>query len=281
MKNIIISLFLISLTHILSAQKYPIPQLDWDALSETKPWEKTENWSIIPQKVIPGQRITMPPSDAIILFDGADLDQWQKPKYGIAADLDGTKATVMNASFEKYPGTKPEWIIKDNVIQVTPGGGNLQTKESFGDVQLHIEWLSPVDEGKEGQLYSNSGVFFMGLYELQVLNSYENTTYSNGQAGAIYKQSPPLVNASRPPGEWQVYDIIFNAPEFDTNGNCTQKASITAFHNGVLIQNHFELDGPTFYIGKGKYFAHEARMPLLLQDHGDKVRFRNIWIRNL
>jgi hypothetical protein len=277
----ILCIIIFATANILTAQKYPIPELDWDALSETKPWVDTEDWSVIPQKVTPGRQLSMPPSDAIVLFDGSNLDHWQKPKYGIPADLDGTKATVMNATYENHPGTDPEWQIKDGAIEIVPGGGNLQTKESFGDVQLHIEWLSPVDEGKEGQLYSNSGIFFMGIYELQVLNSYENTTYSNGQAGAVYKQSPPLVNACRPPGEWQSYDIIFNAPQFNDQGKCIKKACITAMHNGILIQNNFELDGPTFYIGKGMYFAHEAKMPLLLQDHGDKVRFRNIWIRNL
>ncbi len=281
MNKLIYCLIILSMAGMLNAQKYPIPTLDWDALSETKPWEKTEDWSVIPKKVTPGDHTHMPSSDAIILFDGSNLDQWQKPTYGIPADYAGTKATVMNATYEKHAGSPPEWIIKDGVIEVKPGGGNLQTKQSFGDVQLHIEWLSPVDKEKKGQMYSNSGVFFMGIYELQVLNSYENETYSNGQAGAVYKQSPPLVNASRPPGQWQAYDIIFNAPKFDTEGNCIQKARITAFHNGILIQNNYELDGPTFYIGEAEYFAHEAKMPLLLQDHGDKVKFRNIWIREL
>lgn len=276
---LLISTFLLSIS--LQAQKYPIPQLDWDALQESKPWAKTEDWSVIPSKVTPGMYSHMPPSDAIVLFDGSDLNQWQKPKYGIPADMAGTEATVKNNSYEKHPGTEAEWLIKDGSIEVKPGGGNLQTKASFGDVQLHIEWLSPVDTIKRGQLYSNSGVFFMGIYELQVLNSHNNETYPNGQAGAVYKQSRPLVNASRPAGQWQVYDIIFNAPKFDSNGKCIEKARIIAIHNGVVIQNNFELDGPTLYIGESSYFAHEAKMPLLLQDHGDKVRFRNIWIREL
>ena len=276
---LLLSAFFLSIS--LQAQKYPIPQLDWDALQETKPWEKTEDWSVVPSKVTPGIYSHMPPSDAIVLFDGHNLSQWEKPKYGIPADMAGTEATVKNNIYEKYSGTEAEWLIKDGSIEVKPGGGNLQTKASFGDVQLHIEWLSPVDTIKKGQQYSNSGVFFMGIYELQVLNSHNNDTYPNGQAGAVYKQSPPLVNASRPVGQWQVYDIIFNSPKFDNNGNCISKARITAIHNGVVIQNNYELEGPTLYIGKSDYFVHEPKMPLLLQDHGDKVRFRNIWIREL
>ena len=146
---------------------------------------------------------------------------------------------------------------------------------------MHIEFLNPVDVEKEGQACSNSGVFMMSLYELQILNSYKNKTYANGQAGCIYKQNPPLVNASRRPGEWQMYDIVFTTPKFNKDGSLKSPAYVTAFHNGVLIQNHFELTGPTLFIGKPSYFQHPEKMPLRLQDHGDLVRYRNIWIREL
>ena len=264
-----------------NSQKYPIQEYDWSALQETKPWEATEQWTPVPKKVTPGHTTGMAPSDAIVLFDGKDLSNWHKPKYSYGAGFQDTKGHIQNNVYENFPGTEPEWQIKSGAIEVLPGGGNLATKQKFGSVQLHIEWLSPVDPGKEGQLYSNSGVFLMGLYEIQVLNSYENNTYPNGQAGAVYKQHIPLVNANRPPGEWQVYDIIFNAPKFDNDGNCTKSATFTVFMNGVLIQNNVEVKGPTFYIGEGQYIQHPDKMPIVLQDHGDKVRFRNIWVREI
>lgn len=280
MKNCISTFIIFSFYQVALAQKFPIPTLDWDALSKTEIWKETEDWSVKPTKVTPGYVNALPPSDAIILFDGKDLSQWQKPKYSFGADFDETEAKAKNRAYENFPGTDPEWDVINGVIQVRPGGGEIESKQSFGSIQLHIEWLSPVDREKEGQMYSNSGVFFMGIYELQVLNSFENETYSNGQAGSIYKQSPPLVNASKPPGEWQTYDIIFNAPTF-TNGKMTTPARLTAFHNGILIQNNFELEGPTLYIGKTEYFEHPGKMPFVLQDHGDKVKFRNIWVREL
>ncbi len=263
------------------AQKYEIPVIDWEALQETRPWEATEDWNSTPSKVSPAMTNTLAPSDAIILFDGHDLSAWQKPKYGIGADMATTEAITKNAVYENHPGTEAEWNIVSDALVVKPGGGNIQTKKSFGSIQLHLEWLSPVDKDKEGQAYSNSGVFLMGLYELQILNSYNNKTYPNGQAGAIYKQNPPLVNTSRPPGEWQSYDIIFIAPKFSDDGQLLSPAYLTAFHNGILIQNNFELEGPTLYIGQADYFPHPDKLPLLLQDHGDLVRFRNIWLREL
>jgi len=263
------------------SQKYPIPEYDWEALKVTKPWEATEVWSPIPDKVSPGIINSLPPSDAVILFDGNDLSKWQKPKYYWGAGYEDTKAHIKNNVHEDFPGTPSEWHIKSGAIEVVPGGGNLATKQKFGSAQLHIEWLSPVDPEKDGQMYSNSGVFFMGLYEIQILNSYENKTYPNGQAGAVYKQHIPLVNANRPAGEWQSYDIVFNAPQFNTEGKLLKKATFTVFLNGILVQNNVEVKGPTFYIGERKYIEHPEKMPLILQDHGDKVRFRNIWIREI
>ncbi|MCI5080930.1 MAG: DUF1080 domain-containing protein [Saprospiraceae bacterium] len=249
------------------------------AAQEMKP-EDTEVWEPEPVKVTPGV-FTAPPSDAIVLFDGSDLSNWIRPKYTVGATLESIKTMIENQQKTNFEGTDPEWMVKDGAMIVKPGGGAIETKQKFGSVQLHIEFLCPYDPGKESQGYSNSGVFFMGMYELQVLNSYENRTYSNGQAGAMYKQHPPLVNASRPPGEWQMYDVVFNAPQFNRDGSVKTPASITVFHNGVLVQNHTVLEGPTLYIGKSSYVKHADKLPIVLQDHGNKVRFRNIWLREL
>ncbi len=262
---------------VLNAQQGT--ELDWDALQKTKPWHKTEVWDPIPEKVTPGL-FSSAPSDAIVLFDGHDLSAWQTPKFSYGARMDQVQA-ILNEKINNPEFSDPQWTVKDGAMIVNPGTGALETKQAFGDVQLHLEWLSPVDPGKKDQGYSNSGVFLMGLYEVQILNSYENKTYPNGQAGALYKQAIPMVNASRPPGEWQTYDIIFNAPKFSAEGTLESSATITVIHNGVLIQNNFELKGPCVYIGEPYYIAHPAKLPLLLQDHGDKVRFRNIWIREL
>ena len=254
-------------------------QIDWIELGKTKPWLDSEEWDPVPEKVTPG-RITSAPSDAKILFDGSDLESWHNPKYEYGARMDHVES-VLNARLTAQEYTNAEWLVRDGAMIVKPGSGAIETKQSFGDMQLHIEWLSPEDPGKKDQMYSNSGIFLMSLYEIQVLNSYENSTYSNGQAGAMYKQKRPLVNSSRPPGEWQSYDIIFTAPKFDSSDELISPAYITAFHNGVLIQNHTELKGPCVYIGQAHYIPHPDKMPLLLQDHGDKVRFRNIWVREL
>ena len=240
----------------------------------------TEVWEPIPPKVTPGIFPGSPPSDAIVLFDGKDLSQWRKSALGYGGKMEEVEAIAKKrgAEIKEEPAG---WEVKDGAMIVKPGTGAIETKQAFGDVQLHVEWLAPVDPGKEGQQYSNSGVFLMSNYEIQVLNSYENTTYPNGQAGAIYKQSIPMANASRPPGEWQYYDIIFMAPRFNKEGKLLQSATITAFHNGVLIQNHFEIKGPCIYIGHPYYVQHPDKLPIILQDHGDKVRFRNIWVREL
>ncbi len=250
------------------------------AFCQVKDPKLTEVWYPEPSVVTPGNTLTAAPSDAIILFDGKDLSKWHKPKYAYGGTMQET-AEILTAKINYPEFSAPEWIVENGEMIVKPGGGAIETKQHFGDVQLHIEWLSPKDEGKEGQFYSNSGVFLMGLYEVQVLNSYDNKTYPNGQAGALYKQAIPLVNASLPPDTWQKYDIIFNAPRFDSDGKLTKTATITVFHNGVLIQNNTELKGPTIYIGPPYYVAHPPKMPLILQDHGDKVRFRNIWLREL
>ena len=173
------------------------------------------------------------------------------------------------------------WKASDNYLTVVPFAGDLQTKQSFGDCQLHIEWRTPAEVPGDGQGRGNSGIFLMSRYELQVLDSYNNKTYSNGQAGSVYKQHMPLVNVCRPPGEWQSYDIFFTAPQFYSDSLVKSPARITVLQNGVLIQNNVEIWGSMQFIGVPKYEKHDAKAPLLLQDHHNNVSFRNIWIREL
>lgn len=218
---------------------------------------KTEVWTLVPVVVTPGQGMA-PPSDAIVLFDGSNLGEWESVKGGPA-----------------------RWALDNGAMTVTPGNGDIRTKRGFGSVQLHIEWRSPEVVKGEGQGRGNSGIFLMDTYEVQVLDSYNNRTYSNGQAASIYKQHIPLANACRPPGEWQHYDIIFEAPVFNADKSLQKPAYLTVFHNGVLVQNHAELRGPTLYIGEPSYQWHPAQLPVRLQDHGDLVSFRNIWLRPL
>jgi len=199
------------------------------------------------------------PADAIVLFDGMSLAKWR-------------------SSAEKGPA---RWRVADGYMEVVRGTGSIETVQSFGDAQLHIEWMTPSPPRGEGQNRGNSGVFLMGRYEVQIHDSHENATYPDGQAGAIYGQFPPLVNASRRPGEWQEYDIIFHAPQFDVAGTLTSPARMTVFHNGVLVQDNVALLGPTSHRRRDPYEAHADRLPLSLQDHGEPVRFRNIWIRAL
>jgi len=213
-----------------------------------------------PPAVTPGATPGSPPSDAIVLFDGSDLSQWASQKDSKAA---------------------APWTVADSAMQVKPGTGGIQTRRAFGDVQLHIEWATPDLVKGEGQGRGNSGVFLMNTYEVQVLDSYENTTYFHGQAGAVYKQHKPLVNASRKPGEWQTYDIVFRAPAFDEDGKLLKRATFTVFHNGVLVQDHVEVMGVTAHDRPPYYEKHAPKLPLSLQDHGDLVKFRNIWIREL
>ncbi|MES1199216.1 MAG: family 16 glycoside hydrolase [Pseudomonadota bacterium] len=218
--------------------------------------ELTEVWTPVPAKVTPGAS-TAPPSDAIVLFDGRDLSKW--------ASVNGGDA---------------HWNVSHGVVTVAPSTGDIRTRESFGDVQLHIEWRPPVlPADKTGQDRGNSGVFLQERYEVQVLDTYENRTYVNGQAGSVYKQYAPLVNASLPPGEWQTYDIIYTAPRF--NGHMlVSPARVTVLQNGVLVQNNVTLTGGTTYRGQPVYEPH-GDAPLRLQDHGHLVSFRNIWIRKL
>ena len=216
----------------------------------------TEVWAPAPPIVTPGIG-GAPPSDAVVLFDGKNLANW--------AGKDG--------------GAK--WLVKNGAFTVVKGTGDIWTKQAFGDVQLHIEWRTPKKIEGEGQGRGNSGVFLQERYEVQILDSYDNPTYANGQAGSIYKQFIPLVNASRKPGEWQAYDIIFIAPRFTADSTLAMPAKMTVFHNGVLIQNQVELQGETVYIGKPGYTFHAEKEPLRLQDHGCPVSFRNIWLREL
>jgi len=216
----------------------------------------TELWEPRPPKVTPGTNYGEAPSDAIILFNGKDLSEW--------ASLDGTPAN---------------WTVSDGNFTVLKGkDNNIQTKKKFGDIQLHIEWRSPSIIVGEGQGRGNSGIFLQEQYEVQVLDSYESRTYSNGQAGSIYKQSIPLVNPTRKPGEWQSYDIIYTAPRFSENGRVIIPAYVTVILNGVVVQNHTQIQGATNYKGYPRYTPH-GKASIRLQDHGNPVSYRNIWVR--
>lgn len=206
----------------------------------------------------PGALPVPPPGDAVVLFDGRDLSKW----------VHGN-------------GDPARWIVRDGSFEVRPGTGDLQTRDGFGDAQLHVEWMTPDPPRGTGQDRGNSGVFLMGRYEVQVLDSYGNETYADGQAAAQYGQFPPLVNASRPPGVWQSYDIIFRGPRFDAAGRLLRPATVTVLHNGVLVQDHVTLTGPTGHYARPPYEAHPERLPIRLQDHAHPVRFRNIWLREL
>ena len=267
MKKIFILLVISSFSLSSIAQERPKP-------------EESEVWEPEPAVVTPGTWREAP-SDAIILFDGKDLSEWKTPQFkGEPIDIPATRKMLAEWD-SNFDYRAAEWSIIDGEMVVAPGKGSIETRRVFGDVQLHIEWLAPVDPGKESQGYSNSGVFFMDMYEVQVLNSYNNRTYANGQASSVYKQHIPLVNASRKPGTWQWYDIVFTAPRFKEDGSLESPARLTVFHNGVLVQNNVELKGPTVYIGKPEYVAHPDKLPIRLQDHGNLVRFRNIWVREL
>jgi hypothetical protein len=203
---------------------------------------------------VPGQA----PSDAVVLFDGKDLSHWRNHRGGPA-----------------------EWEVKDSAIAIKPGKGTIQSQEEFGDCQIHLEFASPVPARGRDQDRGNSGVLIFGRYEVQVLDSYGNLTYPDGQAAAIYGQYPPLVNACRPPGQWQSFDIIFTAPRFTPDGTLEAPAFETVLHNGVLVHNHTAVIGPMAYRTIAKYTPHGPKGPIVLQDHGHPVRFRNIWVREI
>lgn len=221
------------------------------------PPQLTEVWKPEPPVVTPGDGAT-PPSDAIVLFDGTSLEAWQSMRDGSAA----------------------RWHLADGAMTVVPKAGDIRTKEVFGDVQLHVEWRTPAVVRGEGQGRGNSGVFLQGRYEVQVLDSHGNRTYANGQAASIYKQHIPMVNASLPPGTWQRYDIYYRAPVFRPNGELVRKAAVTVVHNGVLVLLDAEIQGGTTYTGLPRYEPHGDE-PIVLQDHGNPVSYRNIWVRRL
>jgi hypothetical protein len=239
----------------------------WQAQAQ-KP-EDTEFYKPVPAKVTPGKTASDAPSDAIILFDGKNLDQWVSVK-------DKSKPAP--------------WTVTDGAFTVKKGTGNIETKKSFLNYQLHLEWKIPANISGKGQARGNSGLFLASTgggddgYELQILDNYNNDTYVNGQAGSIYKQFIPLANANKKPGEWQTYDVIWTAPTFNTNGSLKSPAKVTVFFNGVLVQNNIDLAGPTQYIGKAAYQKAHGASPIKLQDHGDPsepISFKNIWIREL
>ncbi len=253
-KTILATLLLASVSAVATAQQKGDPKA-------------TEYYTPVPKVVTPAKGLSAP-SDAVILFDGKNLDEWVLSKDGISP---------------------AGWIVADNVITVEKKLGDIQTKRNFTDFQLHIEYRIPVNITGSGQARGNSGVFLASLpkgaggYELQVLDNYNNTTYVNGQAGSIYKQNPPLVNACLPPGEWQSYDVVWTAPRFNEDGSVKSPARVTAMHNGLLVQHNFELKGDTPYIGQPSYQKH-GPAPIKLQAHGDKsepISYRNIWVREL
>jgi len=227
------------------------------AAGDELPPEATEVWEPEPAAVTPGLNGT-PPSDATILLGDEAPSGWRHTD-----------------------GRELEWTFADGVLTVVSGTGDIETAAEFADVQLHVEWRAPAEAEHDGQDRGNSGVFLQKRYEVQVLDSFDNRTYSNGQAASVYKQHVPLANASRPPGEWQTYDIVFRAPRFAVDGSLERPAYVTVLHNGVLVQDHSELLGATVYIGPPSYTPHPERQPLMLQDHASPVSFRNIWVREL
>ena len=244
------------------AKQHPTGYTDTPFLPGNR-WKVHDDARPRPRIVEPGAASMpgKPPSDAVVLFDGTDLSQWVQR---------GRGGKIL----------KPAWTVENGYMEVVPRSGSLRTKESFGDVQLHIEWSSPSEPSGSSQARGNSGVLIMELYEVQILDSYENISYADGQAGAIYGQYPPLVNASRKPGEWQTYDIVFEAPRFDGD-ELEKPAFVTVFHNGVLLHHRKEMMGPMRHRALTEYSPHAPELPLLLQGHGNPVRYRNIWARRL
>jgi hypothetical protein len=252
---------LLAATVWAAEEEAPTGYSDTPLLPGTK-WHVHDGNRPHPQPVTPGtfssdQQVGKPPSDAIILFDGKTLDAWQAEKGGAA-----------------------RWKVQDGYMEVAPGTGDIVTKQKFSDYQLHVEFREPTPAHGHSQERGNSGVFLAGLYEVQVLDGYDNVTYADGQVSALYGQSPPLVNAAEPPGHWQSYDIVFKTPRF-ADGKLSKPGFVTVFLNGVLTQDHTELLGPTVHHALPKWVAHDPDMPVKLQDHEMLVRFRNIWIRPL
>lgn len=251
---------------------YPVGYSDTPRLPNSE-WKVHDIDRPRPEVVTPGKTAADAPSDAIVLFDGTSLASW----YGEKETKDAEGKTRRTPDKE----SPARWKVENGYVEMTPTG-NIYTREEFGDCQLHVEWRSPAEPQSNSQHRGNSGIFLMDRYEIQVLDCYENKTYADGQAGASYGQNPPLVNATRKPGEWQSYDIIFRAPRFK-DGKLVSPATVTILLNGVLVQNHFELLGATTHRKVAKYSPHPDKGRLRLQDHNDNqpVRFRNIWIRPL
>ncbi|HEX9793785.1 MAG TPA: DUF1080 domain-containing protein [Planctomycetota bacterium] len=229
-----------------------LPNSAWRVHDGTRPQPR----EIAPGPARPDYGLVAPPADAVVLFDGRDLSAWTGG------------------------GGEPRWKLVDGAMEVN-GTGSLRTRQEFGDIQLHVEFATPAEVKGDSQGRGNSGVFLMGRYEVQILDSFENPTYPDGQAAALYGQTPPLVNASRPPGQWQSYDIMFQAPRFADDGTVRQPARVTIFHNSVLVHHDRAYLGATGHRVVGKYTKHPERGPIELQDHGNPVRYRNIWLREL
>ncbi len=230
------------------------PVFDW----AQHDWSRPRPPIIQPATPSTQERPGKPPSDAVVLFDGSSLAPW----------------VSMN-------GSTPKWVVKEGSLECVRGSGYIRTLQAFGDCQLHVEWAAPTPPEGTSQGRGNSGVFLMGLYEVQVLDSHGNITYADGQAAAAYGQHPPLVNAALPPGQWQTYDILFTRPRFNDQGEVTSPARVTVLHNGVLVQHNSELVGPTGWLRRQPYQAHPDKLPISLQDHGNPVRYRNVWVREL
>jgi len=246
--SVLFAVYLIGFVCASSPGQTPVP---WKIHDMSRPHP--------PIVIAPDQRLPVPPpSDAIVLFDGTNLSHWQGEDSGAA-----------------------KWTVRDGYFESGAGSGDIHTRDRFGDFQLHLEWAAPLQVSGTGQGRGNSGVFLMGLYEIQILDSYHNDTYADGQAASVYGQYPPLSNVSRPPGEWQSYDIFFRRPRFDASGALLRPACVTLLHNGVLVQNNAELFGPTAWLQRSPYKTHPDRLPFSLQDHSCPVRFRNIWARDL
>jgi len=246
------------LTVVITTQPLAAPQDD------LQKWGPNDRNRPEPPIITPGTASTQehpgkPPSDAIVLFNGKDLSNWESVKDGGPA----------------------KWTVGDGYFATVPGTGYIRTKDAYGDCQLHVEWAAPNPPHGTDQDRGNSGVFLHGLYEVQVLDSYDNVTYADGEAAALYGQYPPQVNAARKPGEWQTYDIVFHGPRFDASGNVLRKAIFTVFFNGVLVQDHVELTGPTEHHQRPPYKVTPEKLPLALQDHNHPVKYRNLWIREL